>query len=55
MTSLIVLVCMYMLVSIGIGLWAARRVNNTADYAFSRALVAFDDGHRNDIRHVVWQ
>ena len=35
MTSLIVLVCMYMLVSIGIGLWAARRVNNTADYALA--------------------
>ena len=35
MTSLIVLVCMYMLVSIGIGLWAARRVNNTADYSLS--------------------
>ncbi len=35
MTSLIVLVCLYMLVSIGIGLWAARRVNNTADYALA--------------------
>ena len=35
MTSLIVLVCMYMLVSIGIGLWAARRVRNTADYALA--------------------
>ena len=35
MTQLIVLVCMYMLVSVGIGLWAARRVRNTADYAFS--------------------
>ena len=29
MTQLIVLVCMYMLVSVGIGLWAARRVRNT--------------------------
>ena len=35
MTNLIVLVCLYMLVSIGIGLWAARRVNNTADYALA--------------------
>ena len=35
MTKLIVLVCIYMLVSIGIGLWAARRVNNTADYALA--------------------
>lgn len=35
MTNLIVLVCIYMLVSIGIGLWAARRVNNTADYALA--------------------
>ena len=35
MTQLIVLVCMYMLVSIGIGLWAARRVRNTADYALA--------------------
>ena len=35
MTLLIVLVCMYMLVSIGIGLWAARRVRNTADYALA--------------------
>lgn len=35
MTSLIVLVGIYMLVSIGIGLWAARRVNNTADYALA--------------------
>ena len=35
MTQLIVLVCMYMLVSVGIGLWAARRVRNTADYALA--------------------
>ncbi len=35
MTQLIVLVCIYMLVSIGIGLWAARRVRNTADYALA--------------------
>lgn len=35
MTQLIVLVCMYMLVSIGIGLWAARRVRNTAEYALA--------------------
>ena len=35
MTLLVVLVCMYMLVSIGIGLWAARRVRNTADYALA--------------------
>ena len=35
MTQLIVLVCLYMLVSVGIGLWAARRVRNTADYALA--------------------
>lgn len=35
MTNLVVLVCIYMLVSIGIGLWAARRVNNTTDYALA--------------------
>lgn len=35
MTSLVVLVGIYMLISIGLGLWAARRVNNTADYALA--------------------
>lgn len=35
MTQLIVLVCMYMLVSIGIGLWAARQVKSTEDYALA--------------------
>ncbi|MBQ9240794.1 MAG: sodium:solute symporter family protein [Duodenibacillus sp.] len=35
MTPLIGLVCLYMLASIGVGLWAARRVRNTADYALA--------------------
>lgn len=39
MTQLVGLVCVYMLVSVGIGLWAARRVRNTTDYALaSRSL-----------------
>lgn len=35
MTQLVALVGIYMLISIGIGVWAAQRVKNTADYALA--------------------
>ena len=42
MTQLVVLVGVYMLTSIGIGLWASRRVKNTSDFALAgRSLPLF--------------
>lgn len=35
MTQLIFLVCLYLLATIAVGIWAARRVTNTADYALA--------------------